>query len=555
MLPKATTNTITTRVGVTEAIVRATFSSLKGIHQREGVRWMCRRETHPGSVPSVRGGCVADGMGLGKTFEVCALLRLRPLPTLVVVPLSTLMQWQSALTTHGRGLPFVLRGRAQADNLGLGGFESTHTVLTTYSLFQRGIDGVPDVLRRPWGRVVLDEAHIIRNPKSNAHMALRKVGEHSVHRWVLTGTPVNNNIRDLNSLVAWLGAPGLSIALVKEHLMLHRTLEEEAARSPEFRMFGVSVHDCIVEMGEDERELYNLIEASGRSHALGNIEGCRAVGDALFDVPLHQNGCLSHFRAMEAVLRCRQACTHPGLLREAVAVAARPDSNTDESSLREAMRDPRVIIEACRQPLAITFSSKMRRLVQLVSCHRDEKTLIFCDWIQEMDIVQEALTSCGAAVDVVRYQGCMDLRERERALRSFTSMGQGAVLIAQIQCGGTGLNIQSASRVYLMRPAWNPCVEQQAISRAHRLGQTRHVTVTRLISADSIDVRCLEIQSKKLTVIDSVMCPRHSTLGSKEARMLLSPCSHPSVQQPEASHAPKRPCLDSSSSSLPVLAS
>lgn len=506
---------------INETTIRSVFASLKGVHQREGVRWMCRRETHPGVVHAVRGGFLADGMGLGKTYQVSALLRLRPMPTLVVVTLSTLMQWQAVLTSHGRGLPFVLRGKAQAVLLGEKGFEGIPTVLTTYSIFSHGIDGVPLALRRRWGRIVLDEGHVIRNPKSNLHSSLCKIGEHAVHRWVLTGTPVNNSLGDLNSLVAWLGAPGLSIGLIKEHLILRRTLELEAARSPEFKLPGMSIIDSLVELGQREREIYDIIEASGRAHAAGS-DGHSPIVVIDRPKPMSEltSGQTMHFslgdfgsslRAMEAVLRCRQACTHMSLLGDAVLVAGsalrgdRGEFGVGQTPLGEALRDPRVVTEATLHPIVAESSSRIRRLVELVSSHKDEKTLVFCDWIKEMDIIEEALTASGAVNDVVRYQGSMDLRERECALRSFGTMAAGSVMIAQIQCGGTGLNIQSASRVYLMRPAWNPCVEKQAIGRAYRLGQTRHVTVTRLVAVETVDVRCLEIQSRKLSVIDKVM--------------------------------------------------
>lgn len=512
-------------VKVSEGTVRAVFGSLRGVHQREGVRWMCRRETHPDAVPAVRGGCVADGMGLGKTYEVSALLRLRPMTTLVVVPLATLMQWQGVLTSHGRGLPFVLRGHAQADGMGAVGFDDTHTVLTCYSMFQKGIDGVPAALKRAWGRIVLDEGHIIRNPKSNAHTALRKVAANAAHRWLLTGTPVNNSIGDFESLVSWLGAPGLSVAHFKQHLMLRRTLKNEAERSPEFELPSLSIVDSMVVMGDEERILYELIEHAGRIHAVG---GGSSVSEALFAEcdggdPRQNAGNVSQLHAMEAILRCRQACTHPCLMADAVALAVArarcPESPL--SALQDVMLDPRFIKEASRHPPAVLFSSKIRTLVALVSTHPDEKSLIFCDWIKEMDLIQEALLSSRAATHVVRYQGSMDLRERERALRSFATLPQGAVLLAQIQCGGTGLNIQAASRVYLMRPAWNPCVEQQAISRAHRLGQTRHVMVVRLVAADSIDVRCLDIQRRKLAIIDSVLGEEGATHGMEKGKGAL----------------------------------
>lgn len=468
----------------------STFASLRGSHQREGVIWMCRRESRPGAVPSVAGGILADEMGLGKTYEVVALMRLRPMRTLIVTTLSTIMQWQAVLSSHmGMGrLPFVLRERGQAQGVGFAGVD---TVLTSYSMFQR-CDRVPAALCEGWGRVVLDEAHIVRNPKANAYRSLSKVP--AVHRWVLTGTPVNNTARDLHALVAWLGAPGLGIDMIRAHLLLRRTKAEEAVRSPEFSVPRLTVVESVVIMGPSERHAYGLIEAAGRVHATGDLAGVTSA--------LTEGAC--NIRAMEAILRCRQACTHVAIMSEAVAVAAMRREGA-RSALQQAMRDPRIQEEACRYPVDVSCSAKIVRLVELVSAHRHtEKSLVFCDWLREMEIIETALTD-GAGVQVVRFHGAMDLGQRQGALRAFEGMEMGAVMLVQVQAGGIGLNMQSASRVYMMRPAWNPCIEKQAIARAHRLGQTRPVVVTRLVAADSIDERCTEVQSKKLAIIDLVM--------------------------------------------------
>lgn len=462
-------------------LVERTLASLQGRHQREGVMWMCQREAHPGVVPSVAGGILADEMGMGKTYEVAALMRLRPMRTLVVTTLATLMQWQDVLSTHLGELPFVLRSK---DHAGGGGFQRVKTVLTTYSMFQR-CDRVPSALgMQGWGRIVLDEAHVIRNPKTNMHRSLSRLA--AVHRWVLTGTPVNNTLRDLHSLVQWLGAPGLEVGLVREHLMLMRTKELSCGCD----IPSLTIIDSIVVMSPTERHVYSMIVTSGRAHA--NME----VGD--MDMLTHAP---IHVHVMEAVLRCRQACTHLSIMAEAVVQAMRTEERSC-TKMQLVMRHP----DIATTPVSL-MSAKLTRLVELVTAHsRTEKSLVFCDWLKEMELVERALTE-GVGVRVLRYHGAMDVTGRQAVLRSFQGMEEGTVLLVQIQCGGTGLNIQSASRVYMMRPAWNPCIERQAIARVHRLGQTRAVIVTRLVAADSIDERCEDVQRSKLEVINSVMQP------------------------------------------------
>lgn len=456
-------------------VVSDIFAGLHGMHQREGVLWMCRRESRPGAVPTVAGGILADEMGLGKTYEIAAVMRLRPMRTLVVTTMSTIMQWQQVLSSNLQTLPFVLLGRGRAGDE----VSRAETVLTTYSMFQRA-DLVPTGFEVPWGRIVLDEAHIVRNPKGNTYRSLCKLV--AMHRWILTGTPVNNSMRDLDTLVAWLGAPGLELDMIREHLLLRRTKATEALRNPELAIPELTISDVVVAMIGPERRAYDLIYAAAKEHVhvahpLAGLSGPPQV------------------HVMEAILRCRQACTHVSIMHEAI-LQSRPNH---PNPLLRAMSDPDITYAMNMQ------STKLSKLVELVREHRcTEKSLIFCDWMSEMDIIEDALTT-GVGVRVLRFHGVMGLSARDDTLRSFASMEEGTVLLIQIKCGGTGLNIQMASRVYLMRPSWNPCIEQQAIARVHRLGQRRTVVVTRLIAEDSIDVRCLDVQAGKLATIESVL--------------------------------------------------
>lgn len=480
-------------------VIRSTFASLQGAHQHEGVRWMSRRESCPGAVPQVAGGILADEMGLGKTYQTVGLMRLRPMQTLIVTTLATLMQWQEVISSKMGTMPFVVRSKDQA--AGLRCSKSTiQTVLTTYSLFSSE-HRVPSSLMCVWGRIILDEAHVVRNPKSNTLKSLSRL--QAVHRWALTGTPVHNTMRDLHTLVGWLGAPGLHVDIIRRELILRRTKYGEALRDPGMCMPLLEIHDSIVVLSEQERRAYELIEASGLADADTH------TNSSAWHSPVH----VHNFRLMEAVLRCRQVCTHPSIIREAVAAAVLV-RDSECTSMQHAMKHAAVHDMAM---LDLQCSTKISRLVELIATHiQEEKSLVFCDWLREMEIVETALVH-HLHVPVLRYTGSMTLAERQNALHAFANLEAGAVLLLQIQCGGTGLSIQSASRVYLMRPAWNPCVEGQAIARAHRLGQVRPVIVTRLVAAHTIDTRCLEVQTRKLDVIDHLM-----KLDTETAKDLLT---------------------------------
>lgn len=199
-------------------------------------------------------------------------------------------------------------------------------------------------------------------------------------------------------------------------------------------------------------------------------------------------------REFERILRCRQAATHPAIYQRSMA-----RKTGDEGRNRLA--------DALAAAPAPEVSSKMARLARdVVENARDERSVVFCDWSEEMLLVESELIRVGVPpTDVHAFHGGLAVDERDRVLEAFREGGPGSVLLAQIRCAGVGLNLQCASRAYLMRPQWNPAVERQAIGRLHRSGQQRPVTVVRLIAAGTIDEACLWRQARKLECVRRIM--------------------------------------------------
>ncbi len=412
---------------------------LIGPHQHAGVKWMLAQE-----FKTPAGGLLADAMGMGKTNVTIAVLRGNPKATLIVVPVSILHQWRDALTTFGRTSPFIMDNYCTMESLPAG----VDLVLTAYSMFQKQKKPIPGILAETdWGRIILDEAHMMKNPKSILYRQIIKLK--ATIRWALTATPIQNSIQDIKTLQTWIGHVG-NVEDFIETAMLRRTMEEESAINPRFQLPQLqSITLKIPFKYEEERRLYQDIEKKFQTTIEQTEDGCKLYTDAI-----------------QGILRCRQACCHPSLCK------------------------------------ATGESTKFDFLCNDIKENPKEKCLIFCSWSQEMSMLSKQLMKEG--VSVLRFDGNMNREQKENVLRNFKSTSI-QVLLIQIQCGSVGLNLQEATRVYICSCSWNPTVELQAIARSHRIGQQQIVKCYRLVIENTIEERILDIQSSKLDIISDAL--------------------------------------------------
>lgn len=399
-------------------------------HQIEGVEWLCKRDTQGPHM----GGILCDEMGLGKTIQMIELMKREPVKrTLVVVPKSLVRQWVDEIYKFSGQRALAYDGSKRKMDL------NVRVVVCPYSV-------INDLVKYTWNRIILDEGHEIRNTKSLIHknvMAL--VGE---RRWILTGTPVFNRMRDFVSLCEFLGITRMEVQCyfenIKETYVLRRLKTDTAS---------LSFHNVELEMYPSERKLYESVYSS---YDEGEI--------------------------LEWILRCRQVCAWPQSYYDGI----HKKYGGDKMKWTES-------------------TSKMDTLVDMIQKHPDEKTIVFTQFISEGEEIQRRLESSGKK-SVYVLNG--STQNRDSVVTAFrTSQDTDAVFIIQIKTGGIGLNLQEATRVYIMGPSWNPATELQAISRAHRNGQTKHVTVHKLVykESDSIDSEITELQSRKTEICEQVI--------------------------------------------------
>jgi len=427
-------------------------------YQRQGLAWLTFLRD------AGLGGVLADDMGLGKTLQaLCVLER----PALVVAPRSVLFNWADEIARFRPELEVATYhgpGRELTD---------AAVTLTTYAVLRLDIELLA---AREWGAVVLDEAQVIKNPESQVAQAAYRL--HAAQRLCLSGTPIENRLEELWSLLHFTN-PGLlggrrdfavryaepiasgdaaALARLREKVkpfVLRRLKREVAPELP-----PRTDHVLYVALSPEERDTYDAVRAAAR----------REVAERLA-----QDG--NVLAALEALLRLRQAACHPGLLPG-----------------REA-----------------TSSSKVERLLfALMHAAADgHKALVFSQWTSLLDRVEPHLQA--AETPFLRLDGTT--RDRGAVVASFQDPAGPPVLLSSLKAGGTGLNLTAADHVFLLDPWWNPAAEDQAADRAHRIGQERPVMVHRLVARDTVEEGILALQERKRTLAASALGTGDAALG------------------------------------------
>lgn len=420
-------------------------------HQITGVRWLVGRET--GKAPY--GGFLCDEMGLGKTIQLIEAMRANPLErTLILVPKSIITQWAEEL--ERRSVPVHV-------------FDGPKRELVPASVMLAPYSVATDLTGSEWDRIILDEGHEIRNPKSKLFKTLCSM-KASV-RWVVSGTPVFNSMKDFVTLCQFVGYSAGTVAreyeLIRKEAVMRRTKDEVQVMTDTPMVFS----NVELEMYPEEQQLYHEAYLAGQ----GYIQDYGTEANSM--------------EILECLLRIRQVMVWPQLYLDGMAVKHSTD------------------------PVAYPGRSRKHEyLLESIESHPDEKSLVFTQFTGETDRIQELLVERG--VPVFRLDGNVDTAERVDRIAAFKRAGPNAVFLIQIRAGGVGLNLQEASRVYITAPAWNPATELQAIGRSHRTGQTRPVTVKKLLYKDvsdelpSIEEAIVNLQMAKSRVCADVLGDR-----------------------------------------------
>ncbi|SNC60452.1 SNF2 helicase associated [Hymenobacter gelipurpurascens] len=428
-------------------------------YQRQGLNWLNFLDTFQ------FGGCLADDMGLGKTVQVLAFLlhqraQQRPGANLVVVPTSLVFNWQAEAARFAPSLRVhTLYGTGrQREALN---FDDYDLVLTTYNTL---VSDIRALKAYRFNYVFLDEAQAIKNPESQRYKAACLL--QARNRVAITGTPLENNTFDLYGLLSF-ACPGLLGS--KQHFLGHFATPidkfKEARRARELQrkinpfvlrrtkaQVAAELPDktemvLYCEMGTEQRRVYQACKAEYRDMLLGQLPNAKRRHN------LH---------ILQGLTKLRQICDSPALLRN------------EEFYGQE--------------------SAKLEVLLEEISSKAPQhKILVFSQFVSMLELIRQELDTRG--LDYAYLTG--QTKNRAAQVGRFQEDDNVRVFLISLKAGGTGLNLTQADYVYLVDPWWNPAVENQAIDRSHRLGQTKKVVAVRLICPDTIEDKIRKMQEQK----------------------------------------------------------
>jgi hypothetical protein len=455
---------------VTPALPAAIRAELRP-YQMEGFHFLAYLTTNH------FGGVLADDMGLGKTLQTLAWLAwltpepteaktaAPPPPSLVVCPKSVTDNWRAEAERFYPALRVRVWRGEPAEAL-TAARENTDLIVLNYAQL-RSLS--PAISRIKWRTVILDEAQCIKNPDSQTAVAARALV--AEHRLALTGTPIENRLLDLWSIMAF-AMPG-ALGNRAHFLRRFNTQDDPLAR----RRLAARVRPFLLRRTKkqvagdlpDRTEEDLLCEMEGRQLTLYRAELKRAR-QILLGLKSKQQLNDQRFNILTSLLRLRQICCHPVL--------------ADENQ-RDAEAAKVTALEELLEPLM----------------EEGHKVLVFSQFVTMLDLLRDMLKQH----EWPHFYLAGETENRGDLVREFQAAPGGAVFLISLKAGGFGLNLTAASYVVLFDPWWNPAVENQAIDRTHRIGQTSKVMAYRLVMRDSIEQKIRALQTQKAALAHDVL--------------------------------------------------
>ena len=414
------------------------------------------------------GGCLADDMGLGKTLQAITFLqyvkeKYAGSTHLIVCPTSLIYNWENELKKFAPTLKYHIyygKDREFSDEH----FEDYDLVITSYGIIRSDL---ADLLKFHWHYVILDESQAIKNPDAQTTKAVQLLK--CKNRVIMSGTPVQNNTFDLYAQFQFIN-PGLlgnreffrtefanpidknndaekSAALRRlvYPFLLRRTKEQVAIDLP-------NKTEMILwcEMEKEQRAVYNEYKNYYRNALLKKIEEVGMAKAGMY--------------VLEGLLRLRQICDSPVLVKS-------EDVTTTAS---------------------VKIEELMREIKENTGNH---KLLVFSQFTEMLALLETAMKESNILYSYL--DGSTPAHKRQEAVDEFQNNEKVKVFLISLKAGGIGLNLTAADYVYIVDPWWNPAVEQQAIDRTHRIGQTRKIFAYRMICKDTVEEKIVELQQRK----------------------------------------------------------
>lgn len=458
------------------------YSNLdSNVYQRVGVEWCMSREQQQqnqdnnNTYTTVSGGIIADEMGLGKTIMMIATIVCNfKMPTLIILPNVLVEQWKEQFQRTTGHTPLIYHGQVKKI-IAVGQLQHIPIVLTTYGTVLADASKEKKLQQVQWKRIICDEAHHLRNRRTK----IAKVVTNSLQTttmWLITGTPIQNHINDLFSLLDILKIPNKEYTDVEKlkdiisTLVLRRTKAEVGIHLPNLHVKRIDTKWTSTKEQQLAEDVHDKLHFS-----------------------LMKQKPLEHTLRLSTMLCARMICVYPKMATKYLHKLKRMGYITDDNFD------------------GLEKSSKMDGVINTILSRKanGNRKIIFTNFKDEIDHIKRVLTAAGG-LNVEHIDGRISSKRRRQEILTKNI----DVLILQIKTGNEGLNLQQYNEVYFVTPEWNPQIEEQAIARCHRLGQDKEVHVFRFIMNDfnkekrtvNIEQYTETVQTDKREIGHQAMC-------------------------------------------------
>ena len=438
-------------------------------YQKEGVFWMHFLRKYG------FGGILADEMGLGKTIQALTLLSMIPDKThIVICPKTLIYNWESEVKKYFPDLKvLIISGDIEKRKRLIKKCPEYNIVITSYSMLQKDYkDYVLNNIK--FGYSILDEAHYVKNMKTLSAKAVRLINSENII--LLTGTPLENNLDELYSTFDLImpGYLGSKLEFNREFISkIERNnmiaLEILQAKIKPFILRRVKKQ--VLKELPDKQEQVVFSEMTNKQVAIYS-EVLERVKNDVNQLIEKQGFNRSRIQVLSALLKLRQICNHPHLIDNSLSIDA-------------------------------DLSGKYGQFLELLSevIVSGKKVLVFSQFTSMLDIMEKDLKRLN--INFFRLDG--STKNRQELVENFNSSDSVKVFLISLKAGGVGINLTSASVVFLYDPWWNPMVEKQAMDRVHRIGQTKKVNVYKFITKNSIEEKIMKLQERKGTLFENLI--------------------------------------------------
>ncbi|XP_035749923.1 transcription termination factor 2 [Egretta garzetta] len=587
------------------------------LHQKQALAWLLWRESQRPC-----GGILADDMGLGKTVMMIALILAQKqlktekrketleiwlskndstvIPshsTLIICPASLIHHWKKEIDRHvdrGKLRVYLYHGPNRDKHaVVLSGYD---VVVTTYSLLSKevptskeegevpaedhdvgsGSSPCSPLLRVSWARVILDEAHNIKNPRVQTAIAACKLRASA--RWAVTGTPIQNNLLDMYSLLRFLRCSpfdeykvwkyqvdnntkkgGERLGLLTRSLLLRRTKDQlDSAGKPLVSLPQRSTQLHQLKLSAEEQSVYNVLFARSRSTLQSYLkrqeqknEGREYAGGNPFEKVAQEFGVSqkeflagsqsasqvsSTAHVLSMLLRLRQCCCHLSLLKVALdqvnlnseglslsieeqlsaltlSELQTPDSKSTVYLNGTAFKTD--IFEITRESTKIAHLLAELKTIQNHS--ESQKSVVVSQWTSMLKVVAVHLQRLG--LKYVTVDGSVNPKQRMDAVEEFNNNPKGPqVMLVSLLAGGIGLNLTGGNHLFLLDMHWNPALEDQACDRIYRVGQRKDVVIHRFVCEGTVEEKIVQLQRRKKVLAQQVL----SGKGEASSKLTLA---------------------------------